>query len=64
MKNTEGLHKAYLDNYVTVFAPTNDAMNSFHGVKDENFILHHMGRYQPDNVSPCHYRLRMERLSF
>ena len=44
LKTTEGLHKAYLDNYVTVFAPTNNAMNSFGGVTDENFILHHMGR--------------------
>jgi len=42
LKTTEGLHKAYLDNYVTVFAPTNNAMNSFGGVTDENFILHHM----------------------
>merc|ERR550532_2858874 len=42
LKQTDGLHQAYLDNYVTVFAPTNDAMNSYSGAKYENFLLHHM----------------------
>jgi hypothetical protein len=27
---------------VTVFAPSNDAMNKYKGPKDENFLLHHM----------------------
>jgi len=42
LKTNDGLHNAYLDNYVTVFAPSNDAMDSFSGLKDENFILNHM----------------------
>jgi len=42
LKSTKGVHTAYLDNYVTVFAPSNDAMDLFKGQKDENFILHHM----------------------
>jgi len=42
LKNSEGLPNAYLDNYVTVFAPSNDAMNAYTGLKDENFILNHM----------------------
>ena len=44
LKSTKGVHTAYLDNYVTVFAPSNDAMDLFKGQKDENFILHHMGK--------------------
>jgi len=47
LKTNEGLHNAYLDNYVTVFAPSNDAMNAFKGLKDENFILNHMASVYP-----------------
>ena len=43
LQRTRGIHQAYLDNYVTVFAPSNDAMNQYQGLQDENFILHHMG---------------------
>ena len=46
MKSKEGLHTAYLDNYVTVFAPSNDAIDMFEGVTDENFILNHMGKLE------------------
>lgn len=42
LQSTKGLHEAYLDNYVTVFAPSNDALDAFEGQKDENFILNHM----------------------
>jgi uncharacterized surface protein with fasciclin (FAS1) repeats len=42
LKTTEGVHTGYLDNYVTVFAPSNVAMDAFHGLKDQNFILNHM----------------------
>ena len=44
LKLTEGLHLAHLDNFVTVFAPSNDAMEAFGGVKDDNLILNHMGK--------------------
>ena len=44
LKQVKGVHTAYLDNYVTVFAPSNDAMNKYKGPKDENFLLHHMGK--------------------
>jgi len=47
LKTNDGLHNAYLDNYVTVFAPSNDAMDSFSGLKDENFILNHMASVYP-----------------
>jgi len=40
--DTKGVHTAYLENYVTVFAPSNDAMDQSKCKKDENFILHHM----------------------
>ena len=40
------LHSAYLDNYVTVFAPSDGAMDMFEGIKDENFILNHMGKLE------------------
>ena len=29
--------------FVTVFAPSNEAMKSYKGPKDQNFILNHMG---------------------
>ena len=45
LKSSRGVHTAYLENYVTVFAPSNDAMNKYKGSKDENFILHHMGKF-------------------
>ena len=35
---------AHLDNFVTVFVPSNDAMEAFGGVKDDNLILNHMGK--------------------
>lgn len=38
----EGLHRAFLDRTVTVFAPTNDAMVRFKGRKIENLALNHM----------------------
>ena len=44
LKSTEGLHLAHLDSFVTVFAPSNDAMEAFGGVKDDNLILNHMGK--------------------
>ena len=40
LKSTEGLHLAHLDS----FAPSNDAMEAFGGVKDDNLILNHMGK--------------------
>ena len=40
---TPGVHNTYLDNYVTVFAPTNDALDSYEGDLNEEFILNHFG---------------------
>jgi len=48
LKSSRGVHTAYLENYVTVFAPSNDAMNKYKGSKDENFILHHMASEFPN----------------
>jgi len=42
LKNTKGIHETYLNSFVTVFAPSNEAMKSYNGPKDENFILNHM----------------------
>jgi len=42
LSSIEGLHKVYLDSFVTVFAPSNEAMKAYQGPKDENFILNHM----------------------
>jgi len=47
LKTKEGLHNAYLDNYVTVFAPSDAAMGAFEGLTDENFILNHMASVYP-----------------
>ena len=33
----------FVFSFVTVFAPSNEAMKSYKGPKDENFILNHMG---------------------
>ncbi len=38
----EGLHKAFLDRAVTLFAPNNQAMRRFRGRRNENLILNHM----------------------
>ena len=39
----EGLHRAFLDRQVTLFAPTNAAMAAFKGRRhSENLILNHM----------------------
>ena len=40
--NLEGLHKAFLDRAVTVFAPNNYAMQRFRGRRNENLVLNHM----------------------
>ena len=37
-----GLHQAFLERPITLFAPTNDAMRKFKGRKDENLALNHM----------------------
>ena len=44
VRSTVGSHTTHLDNFVTVFAPSNDAMEEFNGVKDVNLILNHMGK--------------------
>ena len=38
----DGLHKAFLDRQVTLFAPTNDALRRHAGRHTENLILNHM----------------------
>jgi len=42
LSSMEGLPKVYLNSFVTLFAPSNDAMKAYKGPKDENFILNHM----------------------
>ena len=41
--DTPGPHSAHLDTYVTMFAPTNEALESYGGPRDQNFILNHLG---------------------
>jgi hypothetical protein len=43
LETTEGLHKYYLDSYVTVFAPSNAALAEYKGNTGKLFILNHMG---------------------
>ena len=43
LESTDGLHKYYLDNYVTVFAPSNSALSDYKGKTGKLFILNHMG---------------------
>ena len=43
VSGTPGPHTAHLDTYVTMFAPTNEALESYRGPKDHNFILNHLG---------------------
>ena len=40
----------YLQNELTVFAPSDTAMANFKGAKDDQFILNHMGK--PDSKVP------------
>lgn len=40
----------YLQNELTVFAPSDTAMAKFKGAKDDQFILNHMGK--PDSKVP------------
>jgi len=42
LRSTPGLHTAYLDSFVTVFAPHDTAFDQFEGEWDENTILNHM----------------------
>ena len=51
MKSREGAHTTHLDTFITVFAPSNDAMEAFAGDADENLILNHMGEL-PDETVP------------
>ena len=45
--------------FVTVFAPSNDAMKAYKGPKDENFILNHMGEWLfHSNTAKCVKRVR------
>ena len=43
VSDTPGPHTAHLDTYVTMFAPTNEALESYGGPRDQNFILNHLG---------------------
>ena len=38
------LASRYLENELTVFAPSDTAMAEFKGTKDDQFILNHMGK--------------------
>ena len=44
LQNTPGLHSEHLNQFVTVFAPSNDALDNYHGEIDEQFILNHFGK--------------------
>jgi len=47
LENTDGVHKYYLDGYLTVFAPSNAALNSFGGDKNIALILNHIASAFP-----------------
>ena len=43
LENTPGKHSVYLNEFVTVFAPSNDAIQNYRADVDEDFILNHFG---------------------
>ena len=48
----------YLQNELTVFAPSDTAMAKFKGAKDDQFILNHMGKPDPPSffrVCPLYF---------
>ena len=47
LSSTAGPHSSQLENYVTVLAPTNAAMEAYRGARDIDFILNHFGEQQP-----------------
>ena len=46
------LASRYLENELTVFAPSDTAMAEFKGTKDDQFILNHMGKTLPSPSDP------------
>ena len=40
---TAGPHIHHLSSHLTVFAPSNEAMEAYQGAKDSSFILNHLG---------------------
>ena len=42
------LASQYLMNELTIFAPSDNAMNKYQGPKDDQFILNHMGKLVPN----------------
>merc|ERR1719362_359976 len=49
LSSIEGPHTTYLNTFVTVFAPTNAAMETYTGARDLDFILNH---FVSTSVSP------------
>ena len=47
LSSTEGPHTSHLNSFVTVFAPTNAAMETYTGARDLDFILNHFGEIPP-----------------
>ena len=44
------LARQYLQNELTVFAPSDTAMAQFQGAKDDQFILNHMGKLLSSSI--------------
>jgi len=47
LEETEGIHKYYMNGFVTVFAPSNAALKEYQGEKNKAFILNHIASAFP-----------------
>jgi len=47
LEKTDGIHKYYMDGYVTIFAPSNAALDKFKGELNKAFILNHIASAFP-----------------
>ena len=46
LESTPGKHSMYLNEFVTVFAPSNDAILNYRSAVNEDFILTHFGEWK------------------
>lgn len=47
LEETDGIHKYYLNGYVTIFAPSNAALEKYQGELNKAFILNHIASAFP-----------------
>ena len=55
---TAGPHSQHLNSHLTVFAPSNEAVEAYQGARDSSFILNHLGELVFDSgVRRDRYRM-------